>query len=227
MSTPPPYGSTPGQPQDHPGQPASGYPQGNPTGPAQPAYGQPQYGQQQPGYPAASGYPAAQYGTPGYGTPTTGARPGMVTAAAVLAFVFGGFAIIAGIASTFLGSFANSVTSRNCNLNGLEGADTTALRKACDDANGIGGFAITVGVGLIIVAALLIWGGVMAISGKNQQILVIACAVYIVLGIVNIIALGSFGFSGILGFVAPVLILVFLFNPASKAWFKSKGAKTF
>ena len=29
------------------------------------------------------------------------------------------------------------------------------------------------------------------------------------------------------GVVAPVLILVFMLNPRSKAWFKAKGGKTF
>ena len=69
-----------------------------------------------------------------------------------------------------------------------------------------------------------------ALTGKNGQILVIGAAVYILLDIISIIvAISSSGFgaTGVIGIVAPVLIAIFMLNPASKAWFKSKGAKTF
>ncbi len=72
----------------------------------------------------------------------------------------------------------------------------------------------------------MIWGGVVALNGKNGQILVIACAVYAVLAIISAIA-SSFGFTSLLGFVIPVLIAVFMLNAQSKAWFKAKGGKTF
>ena len=46
------------------------------------------------------------------------------------------------------------------------------------------------------------------------------------LNIMSVIASG-FGFTYLLGFVIPVLIVVFLLNAQSKAWFKAKGGKTF
>ena len=224
MTTPPPYGSAPGQPSGYsgqPGQPGQSYPQSYP-GPA--SAPQPPYGQQ-PGYPPA-GYPAAGYQAaggayPGFGGPAPLARPGMVTAAAVLAFIWGGFAIIGSIislAASGITSAADSLCSANVN--------DPNYSAACQSVSGYSSFFKIVSVGLIIVAILLIWGGVVAISGKNQQILVIACGVYVVLAIVGLIA-GGGAFTGIIGIVAPVLILVFLFNPASRAWFRAKGGKTF
>ena len=229
MTTPPPYGSAPGQPSGYsgqPGQPGQPYPQSYP-GPAsapQPAYGQqqPAYGQQQPGYPPA-GYPAGPAGAyPGFGGPAPLARPGMVTAAAVLAFVFGGFAVIASFFSLIATGLTSAVSAA---CDSVSSTDPN-YNASCSSLGGYSGFFKVVAVGLILVAILLIWGGVVAMSGKNQQILVIGAGVYIILTIVSIIA-SSFGFTGILGVVAPILILVFLFNPASRAWFRAKGGKTF
>jgi hypothetical protein len=78
----------------------------------------------------------------------------------------------------------------------------------------------------IVIAGLMIWGGVVALNGKNGQILVIACGVYAALAILSVIASG-FGFTYLLGFVIPALIVVFLLNTQSKSWFKAKGGKTF
>ena len=239
MTTPPPYGSVPGQadgyPQGPPPQPGYG-PQGYagpPTG-AQPAYGAqqtygqqpdygqpPAYGQQFPGYPSAPGYPPA-----GYGTPLTARRPGMVTAAAVLAFVWGGFAIIAGLIIVAASSVISSAADY-CN-------STTVDSSVAADCNAVtrysSGFKI-ITAGLIVVAILLIWGGVVALTGKNAQILVIGAGVYILLEIVALIisatSAGGFAGSGLVGIAAPVLIVIFMLNGTSKAWFRSKGAKTF
>ena len=93
--------------------------------------------------------------------------------------------------------------------------------------SGIGGFLIAITIGLILVAALLIAGGVTAINGKNGQLLVIACAAYAVLAIVGLIVSGAFGFAYLLGIVVPVLIVVFMLNGQSRAWFRSVGGKTF
>lgn len=220
MTTPPPYG------------PQSGYPASQPYPPQdQPGgYQPPQQNQQfqpQPG-----SYPAGSYGTqaqqgqlPMYGGGQGGqpGRPGMVTAAAVLAFVFGGFAII----GSFLVLVASSLVATAGQLCANNQLNDAQYQSNCNTVAGAGGFLKVVSVGLIIVAILLIWGGVVALSGKNQQILAIGAAVYIVLAIVSIIAGGGVGFTSILGIAAPVLILVFLFNPASRAWFRAKGGKTF
>ncbi len=183
--------------------------------PAPDAFGQ--YPTATPGYPAPNAYgPSSYAATAGY------ARPGMVTAAAVLAFVFGGLGILFGLLGLAAGSILSTATSAVCN-------DATLTRDtatACDAAGGFGAFLIIVTIATIVIAGLMIWGGVVALNGKNGQILVIACGVYAALAILSVIASG-FGFTYLLGFVIPALIVVFLLNAQSKAWFKAKGGKTF
>ena len=232
-----PYGQPPGYGQpgygqpgyqqpgyQQPGNPSPGYPTGGQAGypsggfqqpyPAQPAYGQ--YPPPQPQY--AAGYP-------GYGQPVKAGRPGMVTAAAVLAFVWGGLGILFGIIGLAAGSLLTSVSSAACNSTSAYYSDATTA-DVCNTASSVGGFIIAITIGTIVIAALMIAGGVTAISGKNGQILVIACAVYAILAIVSII-LSGFGFTFLLGFVIPVLIVVFLLNTQSRGWFRSVGGKTF
>lgn len=206
-------GSQPTYPQ--PGYQQPGYPQ------APAPYGQQQYGQTPYGQPphGAPGYPA---GPGGYGAPAGSVRPGMVTAAAVLAFIWGGLGILFGLIAFAAGSVLSTASSVVCDNTSLN-RDTAA---ACDSVGGAGTFLIGVTIGTIVVAALMIWGGVVALNGKNGQILVIACAIYAALAILSVIA-SSFGFSTLLGFVIPVLIVVFLLNGQSKEWFKAKGGSTF
>lgn len=239
--------STPGYPQDPY---ASGPPQGGSYGQPpnygqNPGYGVGQPGYGQPGYPAAghpsggfqqpySGpppqagygqYPPPQYaaGYPGYGQPAKTGRPGMVTAAAVLAFVWGGLGILFSIFGLLAGSILTTASTAVCNSQTYYDADTAA---ACSSVNSVGGWLIAITIGTIVVAALMIAGGVTALNGKNGQILVIACAVYAILAILSII-LSGFGFTFLLGFVIPVLIVVFLLNTQSRAWFRSVGGRTF
>ena len=241
MTTPPPYGSTPGQPQGYPpGQPNPGAPGAYPSTGATPApgYGQPQYGQQppaygqqpaygqapqygqQPAYPAAPGFPPA-----GYGAPLVAKRPGMVTAAAVLAFIWGAFAIIGGLV-IIAASSVISTASAYCDS--LSSSDAASVD--CNAVTGYNGLFKAIAGVLAVVAVLLIWGGVVALTGKNGQLLVIGAGVFILLEIVELIVSATssnFYGTGIIGVVAPVLMLVFMLNASSKAWFKSKGAKTF
>ena len=239
--------STPGYPQDPY---ASGPPQGGSYGQPpnygqNPGYGAGQPGYGQPGYPAAghpsggfqqpySGpppqagygqYPPPQYaaGYPGYGQPAKTGRPGMVTAAAVLAFVWGGLGILFSIFGLLAGSILTTASTAVCTSQTYYDADTAA---ACRSVNSVGGWLIAITIGTIVVAALMIAGGVTALNGKNGQILVIACAVYAILAILSII-LSGFGFTFLLGFVIPVLIVVFLLNTQSRAWFRSVGGRTF
>ena len=177
--------------------------------------------------PAAYGqYPTAtpEYPAPGqaYGAPVGSARPGMVTAAAVLAFVWGGLGILFGLLGLAAGSVLSSATSAVCDDATLDRDTVTA----CNAAGGLGSFLIIVTICTIVIAGLMIWGGVVALNGKNGQILVIACGIYAALAILSVIA-SSFGFTYLLGFVIPALIVVFLLNAQSKAWFKAKGGKTF
>lgn len=204
---------------NQPGYPAQpGYPP-QPGYPAQPGYPQPAAGAPY-GAPAPGAYPPPYAGVPmaPIGMPASSARPGMVTAAAVLSFIWGGLAILGALVSMLVGGVASTVGSA-CNVAGVTSAD-------CDTVKSAGGFLIFVSIVLIIVAALLIWGGVVALSGKNTQICVIAAGILIILEIVEIIAAGSVAFA-IFGIIVPILIAVFLLNNASKAWVRSRGGKTF
>ena len=186
----------------------------------QPAPAQPGSGQQ-PSYPPAPGYPPG-----GYGAPPVSGRPGMITAAAVLAFIWGGFAIIGGLLIVVASSALSAVSAGCQSVTGVDPSTDTACAGVAGDSS----LFKIITAGLIIVAILLIWGGVVAITGKNGQLLVIGAAVYILLDIVSvIISLSSsgFGFTGVIGIIAPTLIAIFMLNPKSKAWFRSKGAKTF
>lgn len=208
MTTPP--GGTP-TPEFH----------GQQSGPNPAPYGEggyppappPPYGA--PGYPAA-GYPPAGYPAPGYG-PSGPARPGMVTAAAVLCFVWGGFAIIGALVSMLGGAVVSAVGTACTSL------DTTG---ACTSASGAGTFLILVGIVLIVCAGLLIWGGVVALSGKNAKVSVIACGILVVAEIAMMIASGGAAFA-IFGIIVPILIIVLLMNKTSKSWFLAKGGATF
>lgn len=251
MTTPPPYGSPSGQPEGYPSgsTPPAGYGPPGYAGPpsgAQPAYGQqpgyppqPGYGPQpgypppgyppQPGYGQQPGYPTpgypGGYPNPAFGVPVmTDRRPGMVTAAAVLAFIWGAFAIIGGL----LIVAASSVIATASAYCSSAGGD---LANECNVVSRYSGSYKVITAGLIVVAILLIWGGVVALTGKNGQILVIGAAVYILLEIIALIISASsangFASSGIIGIVAPVLMLAFMLNGASRSWFRSKGAKTF
>ncbi|HEY5882112.1 MAG TPA: hypothetical protein VIU11_24595 [Nakamurella sp.] len=184
-----------------------GYPGNDPYGtPGQPdpAGGNPY---QQPGYPPAGQYPSQPYGAPGYppagayGAAPAVARPGMVTAAAVLAFVVGGLAILAGLVALFAGSALTSYVG------------------------GLGGLVIVVSILILAVGALYIWSGVMALQGKNAKILTIVAIVACALQLLSMIS--DFSTSSLVGLAISVAIIALLLQPVSKAWFKSKGAPTF
>ncbi len=206
--TQPPYGQDPNlnkpQNQQYP-PPSDPYGQSNQGGyptqqPPQPQYGAPQgYGDPQ-GY----GAPQQQYGAPqGYGqmSPTgpggsVSKRPGKVTAAAVLAFVVGGLGLIANLAAF---SLVSSL--------GLPGIYTPLLILS------------------MILAAAMIWGGVVALSGKDSRILVATAGGAILINIISMFV--YFSPSSLISFVIPILIIAFLMAAESKAWFKSKGGATF
>ena len=233
MTTPSGYPVSSNEPYGAAGQyptgPGAGYNQQGAPGPYPSAGQYQQPGAHQQGQfpaPAAYGqYPTATPGYPApnaYGAPVGSARPGMVTAAAVLAFVWGGLGILFGLLGLAAGSVLSSATSAVCNDATLDRDTVTA----CNAAGGLGSFLIIVTICTIVIAGLMIWGGVVALNGKNGQILVIACGVYAALAILSVIA-SSFGFTYLLGFVIPALIVVFLLNTQSKSWFKAKGGKTF
>jgi hypothetical protein len=144
----------------------------------------------QQSYSAMPPPPAGSFGTP------PDRRPGMVTAAAVLAFIVGGLSILGGLLVLTASS-----------LVGVSGIGTAAT------------------VVSFVVAAVVIWGGVQALNGKDARILTIAAAILILLNLITLI--DNFAAIGLISFVIPILVLFFLLNPQSKAWFDRVGAKHF
>jgi hypothetical protein len=184
-----------GPEQNHPQ--GGGAPQGQPDwgAPQQPApgYGPP------PGYSPAPGYnPAPQYsGAPaGYGAPG-GQRPGTVTAAAIIAIVWGALGTI----------FMLLVTLAAFGL----GAALIGLI-----------FLLS----LAFSVALLV-GGIYVLQGKPPKLLLYASYVAIALGVVALIlsfvASGGNVTSGLFGIIIAGVIVALLMQPQSKQYFASRG----
>lgn len=188
----------------------------------QPAYGQqPGYGQQagsgqQPGYPQPYGY--GQLGQPqpyGYGGGTSPQRPGAVTAAAVLGFILGAFAVIAAIVLFAGGSFLTGVDDGGT---GIAGA--------------ILGVLIVIGLLVVSIAVMLIWGSVLALSGRSRVLLIVAASLVAGLGLIGF--LGSLGdpstdgggiVSQLIGLVMAGLIIVLLSLGPAAQYFAAHRAR--
>lgn len=177
----------------------------------QPPYGQsPQDpSQQDPGYqqqPAAQesgqqgGYSPAPGAPAGHGGPVQG-RPWQVTTAAVLAFIAGAFNLLGALGLLLVGD-------------GIEDLGISS------------GLAILFGLLYIAFAVGYIFGGIQAITGKNQKILVITAAAAIVLQVISWIII-EFSPLSLIGLILPVLVITLLISQQSKQWFGAKGGATF
>ena len=166
------------------------------------------YGQQPPGNynQGQPGYGAMPPAPPEYGGPI--ARPGQVTAAAVLAFVQAGLTLI-------------------CSIMVLIGA--AALSDAADGDSTIGGIDVggalaalwILGLVGVVGAGLLIWGGVKAMSGTAGPLLIIAAALQILLCIIWLAALNG-GIIAILLVVMPIITLVMSLGGPAKQYEASR-----
>lgn len=152
---------------------------------------------QQPQDPYAQPYPNGGPGHPN-AMPQQRSRPGMVTAAAVIAFVVGGFSLIGGIGLIGLSSLVYANT----------------------------GLLTVLGILTIVIAALYIWGGVSALTGKDGRILVIASGLSIVLNLVTAFN-NTFNASSLSGMILPILILAFVLQAPCREYFRSRGGSTF
>lgn len=144
-------------------------------------------------------------------------RPGVVTAAAVLAFLWGGLTIVSSLLSMAAGSLLGDDAS-TCAEN-----DQSGLCAFASDSSGL---LIALGIALIVAAGLVIWGGAVALNGSNGRILVIASAIQVVIQLVWMVDTGSIAF-GIVGVLVPVVIVALMLSGAAKSWFRARGAVTF
>lgn len=160
-----------------------------------------------PGQVPYGNYPPQQFGGPApfpgpsqYPSPNI-ARPGMVTAAAVLAFVVGGLTILGGLLTLLAGGIAASVYT------------------------GLGGIIIVLAILFLAVGALYIFAGLKALQGKNAKILVIVAGISVVLQLVSM--LSDFTPTSLIGLAISAGIIALLLQEQSKAWFRAQGASTF
>lgn len=179
-----PTGSDPNYPQGGAPQGQPGW--GAPETPAQGGYNNPA-----PGYnpaPSYSGAPA------GYGA-ATGQRPGMVTAAAIIAIVWGAIGALFGL-------LAMAVAFALIPILGL--------------------FVL---IGVLVAVALLVGGIFVLQGKSPKLLLYICYAAIAINLIELIIALTQSGsaFSGILGFIIPGVIVALLLQRQSKEWFAARG----
>lgn len=94
----------------------------------------------------------------------------------------------------------------------------------------IGSFGVPSSLVIFVVIGLvlsigLIYGGVQALQGKNFVILLGLAAASIVINLISMLI--YFQASSLISFIFPILIIVFLVNPQSKAWITARGGKTF
>jgi len=80
-------------------------------------------------------------------------------------------------------------------------------------------------IGLAFGAAL-IWGGLQAMGGKDQRILVAPAPAAILLQVVNWIIV-EFNPASLISLILPVAVIALLMQQQSRQWFQSKGAPTF
>jgi hypothetical protein len=175
MTTPTP-GSDPNYPQ-------GGAPQG------QPGWGAPQ---QQPGYDPASQYSGAPAGYGGGG----GARPGMVTAAAIVAIVWGALGALLSLLALSLAFLIGAI------------------------------YGLILIIGIAIYVALLVGGIFVLQGKNPKLLLMVsyvAIAVSLLSLIIGIAQGGSSAFSGILGIIIPGVIVALLLQPQSKQYFAARG----
>jgi hypothetical protein len=184
------------------------------------------YPEQSPGYGSGQPYPypaAPNYGMPyyaqAYGAPAVGGyaarrRPGVVTAAAVLAFIVGGLGILFnGFALLVLGVRADYI-SRN---------SSAVLMIA---------LAVVV-VGLAI-SALWVWGGVSAVRGRGRKMLISLSAIQVTLVLLSLVlsVAGDEGHAGValvralLGLIFALPILILILQRSSSEYFRKRGGMT-
>lgn len=213
------YGQQPGQQPGYEQQ--GGYPQQ--PGYEQPGYEQPGYGQrayQQPGYgqqgQQLGGYQQPGYGQPGfsqqgYGVPAAAARPGAVTAGAVLSFVQAGMVVIGAISALAGGSV---VLDNNLN----------------DATSNMGTWLTILAVLGLACSALLIIGGVKSFGGK-MNLLIAGSASSLVLSVIWLIFFTSYDANfgqaliwPLIFAILPAITIGMAMSGTSQVWARAKAA---
>jgi hypothetical protein len=191
-----------------------------------PAYDYPEqsrgYGSGQPfPYPAAPNfgmpyYPQA-YGIPAIGGYVARRRPGVVTAAAVLAFIVGGLGILV---SGFLLLALAAGTASHTHASSTGSALVTIFFVA---------FLV-----VLAMSALWVWGGVSAVRGRGRKLLITLSSIQlacVLLSLAGNLAADSAGVGAALtravsGLVFALPILILILHRSSTEYFRNRGGMT-
>ena len=141
-------------------------------------------------------------------------RPGLVTAAAVIAFVACGLGIVLELISLPDLLDTREVVAANCT-----GGETGAQATNCHYANRILTQAWTLYVVEVLVWIAMITGGILALTRRTGMVLRLGAIAAILMTIwANQLDWGGESPGG--NYVATVLILIFISVPTSRAWFR-------
>lgn len=89
---------------------------------------------------------------------------------------------------------------------------------------GVPSFLVVLVIVGIVLSIGLIFGGLQALQGKSFVILLAVAGASVLINLITMIT--YFQATALLGLIIPILIIVFLVNPQSKAWITAKGGKT-
>jgi len=167
---------------------------------------------EQPGYGQPPPYGQPQYG---YGGGPPVKRPGGVMAAAVLGFILGAFAVLGAILAFVGGSFFLAADDAGTGL-----------------ADAVSGIFIVLALLLLAIAVMMIWGSVLAVTGRSRVLLIVGASILAALGLIGF--LGSLGNTGtdtggvvmqLVGLVMAILIIVLLSLGPAAQYFAAQRAR--
>jgi hypothetical protein len=168
----------------------------------QPEAGQPRYGQPEYGQYAQPQYVAAPYGQQPAGyAPVPGSRPakpGSVVTAAVLGFVWGAIGVLVTLGFVIAGVGGSSLVA--------------ALATNSDEAEVGARFVTGVAVFFALLAlawtVLMIWGGILALTGRSRVLLIVGGSLAIAAtGLYFVVVLANASQAGVGGITVTFLLL--------------------
>ncbi len=92
-------------------------------------------------------------------------------------------------------------------------------------ATGVGGLLVALGLVVLLLAVLLIWGGIWAVTGRSYLLLLITASIFGALSL--LVLIGGLSDNGnpvasIVGLLACAAIVVLLAGQPSRSWFALK-----
>ncbi|HZQ34209.1 MAG TPA: hypothetical protein VFB19_21060 [Mycobacterium sp.] len=137
-----------------------------------------------------------------------------MTAAGIIAIIWGAFSLLYGLVGAFFAWMTSQEDRRTGTRMETFGSTSTA-------ANYIWAIAV------IILSGAMIWGGIVALRGRTNKVLVVSAVVLVVVNIISLILFASTGSGSfappILGIVLPCLLFALVRTQQAKQWFLARG----